>query len=211
MRLRKVKNQNKKIRKNELTIVKPKDLKGRWSEEFGNKNPIWIEIGMGLGSFLASYSLKNQEVNFVGIEKYSKVLVRAIKRFDNEENTNVRLLRFDAGELDEVFAENEISRIYLNFSDPWPKRRHEKRRLTHPNFLKMYENILSATGEVHFKTDNLPLFEYSLEAFKKCNFEIKYKTYNLHNEKNVEVKTKYETKFIEKDVSIKKLIAYRKI
>ncbi len=211
MRLRKVKNQNKKIRKNELTIVKPKELKGRWSEEFGNENPIWIEIGMGLGSFLANYSLKNQEVNFAGIEKYSKVLVRAIKRFDNEENTNVRLLRFDANGLDEVFGYNEISRIFLNFSDPWPKRRHEKRRLTHPNFLKMYENILSATGEVHFKTDNLPLFEYSLEVFNKCNFEIKYKTYNLHNEKNVEVKTKYETKFIGKGINIKKLVACRKI
>ncbi len=211
MRLRKVKDQNKKIKKNELTVVNPEELKGKWSEEFGNENPIWIEIGMGLGGFLSDYSLKKQDINFVGVEKYSKVLVRAIKRFDYEENDNVRLLRYDANELDEVFGEDEVSRIFLNFSDPWPKRRHEKRRLTHPDFLEIYKEILVDSGEVHFKTDNLPLFEYSVESFKKCDFEIKHKTYDLHSEKTVDVKTEYEQKFIEQGLSIKKLIACRKM
>jgi tRNA (guanine-N7-)-methyltransferase len=211
MRLRKVKNQNKKIRKNELTVVTPKELKGRWNEEFGNNNPIWIEIGMGLGGFLSDYSLLYPEINFVGIEKYSKVLVRAIKRFDPDENTNVKLLRFDANELDEVFGENEVSRIFLNFSDPWPKRRHEKRRLTHPDFISMYERIITKDGEVHFKTDNLDLFTYSVDQFRKSNFEVIKEIYDLHKKENVEVKTEYETKFINKGVPIKKLVAKRTI
>jgi len=121
----------------------------------------------------------------------------------------VKLLRFDANALDEVFDQNEVGKIFLNFSDPWPKRRHEKRRLTHPNFISMYEKILTHNGEVHFKTDNLDLFTYSVEQFKKSKFEVVEEIYNLHKKENVEVKTEYELKFISKGISIKKLVAKR--
>jgi tRNA (guanine-N7-)-methyltransferase len=209
MRLRRIKNQGEKIITNELTINNPKNFKGQWNKLFTNEQPLWVEIGIGLGGYLSKLCKLKQDVNFVGIEKYSKVLVRALKRFDDEDTLNVRLIRFDAEELDEVFECGEVQRIMLNFSDPWPKRRHEGRRLTHPNFLKIYDKILSKNGQLHFKTDNDELFDYSVEVIKENNWKLNFLTYDLHAEVVENVMTEYETKFSSQGVKIKKLVATR--
>ncbi len=209
MRLRQVKNQNEKINKNMFTVNYPAVYKGQWTELFGNDNPLWLEIGMGLGGFLEQISKRNTNINFIGIERYSKVLVRALRKFEEEELSNVKLLRFDANDLLNVFDSGELNRIILNFSDPWPKRRHAERRLTHPSFLDIYEKVLSKNGEIHFKTDNNAFFEYSLETLREKKWNIKYYTYDLHSEDVENVMTEYEMKFSSEGTKINKLIATR--
>ena len=210
MRLRNVKGSREMIAAYEGVINKPQELKGKWAKEFGNNNPIHVEIGMGKGKFISTLAAMNKDINYVGIEKYSSVLIRAVQREENSEEerpSNLRFIRFDAEYITDIFSENEVDRIYLNFSDPWPKDRHAKRRLTSKEFLKRYSAILSKEGSVIFKTDNRDLFDFSLEQIKEADWELVSYTYDLHNSEfvNGNVMTEYETKFVEMGKPINRL------
>ena len=197
MRLRKVKNAQDIIEQNRSLILQdPKQYKGKWHTIFNNNNPIEIEIGMGKGKFISTKAKQNQHINYVGIEKFDSVIIRAIDQAKEEDLQNLKLLHFDAKELNEVFDFGEVQRIYLNFSDPWPKSRHAKRRLTHPSFLNVYKKILISDGWIEMKTDNQPLFEYSLETFKEQGLQILQLNYNLHENGSKDIiTTEYEERF----------------
>ena len=163
MRLRNVKGSRETIAANEYVIKEETQYKGKWKDIFGNDHPIHIEIGMGKGQFITTLAQQNPEINYVGIEKYSSVLIRAIAKQEELQLPNLYFIRMEAEYIADVFAPNEVERIYLNFSDPWPKDRHAKRRLTSKEFLARYDQILVPEGVVIFKTDNRDLFDFSLE------------------------------------------------
>ncbi len=199
MRLRNVKGSRELIAENKY-VIEETEMKGKWHEIFGNKNPIHIEIGMGKGKFITELAKRNPQINYIGIEKYSSVLVRAIEKREKEEDMqNLYFIRMDAEYLENVFDKGEVAYIYLNFSDPWPKDRHAKRRLTSEQFLSRYKNILSDGGGVTFKTDNTALFDFSLEEADKAGWKKVNVTRDLHNSEFAEgnVMTEYETKFSE--------------
>ena len=165
MRLRNIPRAQEEIDASPVAIKDEKNHRGKWAEVFGNEHPIHIEIGMGKGQFILELAKRNPEINYIGIERYSSVLLRALEKFSTEEYEelqNIRFICMDAAELDEIFASEEVEKIYLNFSDPWPKARHARRRLTSTRFLSVYEKVLVEEGVVEFKTDNRPLFEFSL-------------------------------------------------
>ena len=179
MRLRNIPRAEGTIQAHKTVIKRPEAQKGCWSQVFGNKNPIHIEIGMGKGQFLLNMAKRFPEVNFVGIERYTSVLLRAVEKYDTEEFNmlnNVRLVCMDARDVEEVFAPEEVEKIYLNFSDPWPKARHAKRRLTSVEFLARYEKILVPGGKVEFKTDNTELFNFSLEQVREAGWILEHYT-----------------------------------
>ena len=199
MRLRNVKGSRELIAENKY-VIEETEMKGKWHEIFGNKNPIHIEIGMGKGKFITELAKRNPQINYIGIEKYSSVLVRAIEKREKEEDMqNLYFIRMDAEYLENVFDKGEVAYIYLNFSDPWPKDRHAKRRLTSEQFLSRYKNILSDGGGVTFKTDNTALFDFSLEEADKAGWKKVNVTRDLHNSEFAEgnVMTEYATKFSE--------------
>ncbi|MDF2945398.1 MAG: trmB [Bacillales bacterium] len=191
-----------------LVIDKPEALKGLWKKQFNNYNPINIEIGTGRGDFIVGMAKLHPQVNFIGIEKYTSVIIDAMEKVIEEGLTNIVFLNKDADKLTEYFEKNEVGRVYLNFSDPWPKSRHHKRRLTHKNFLDKYKLIMPDNGEVHFKTDNVNLFEFSLQSLSEENFILQNISLDLHNSgiKN-NVMTEYERKFSEKGQKIMRLEA----
>ena len=211
MRLRNVPGAKETIIQSDFSIQEPKTYRGKWKEEFKNENPIHIEIGMGKGKFILEMAERNPEINYIGIEKYCSVLVRAVEKTENFEGENLRLIRMDAEEIEEVFAPEEVDRIYLNFSDPWPKDRHAKRRLTSARFLERYDHILAPDGRIMFKTDNRNLFDFSLEQIEEAGWILENYTYDLHNSKFNEgnVMTEYEEKFSAKGNPICRLTAYR--
>ena len=214
MRLRNIPRAEGTIQSHQAAIKRPEDQKGCWKQVFGNENPIYIEIGMGKGRFLLNMAKQYPNVNFIGIERYSSVLLRALEKYDTEEFqelTNIRFVCMDAKELSEVFAKGEVERIYLNFSDPWPKDRHAKRRLTYRDYWRRYNEILKPEGEVVFKTDNRPLFDFSLEEVQASGWELTHVTYDLHHSPAVEgnVMTEYEAKFSALGNPIHRLIARR--
>ena len=198
MRLRNIAGSRDVIAESEWVIQEPCSQKGKWTEVFGNDHPIRIEIGMGKGVFITTLASQNPDINYVGIEKYSSVLLRAVQKLEEEELPNVRLIRMDAEDLENVFAQGELDRIYLNFSDPWPKDRHAKRRLESRQFLARYNQILKKDGTIEFKTDNRALFDFALEEVEAAGWTLKEKTFDLHadarlNEGNV--MTEYEERF----------------
>lgn len=197
MRLRNVKGSRETIAANEYVVQNEEDMKGRWHDRFGNDNPINIEIGMGKGRFIMEMARLNPDINFIGIEKFSSVLVRAIEKQNVEQLPNLLFIRMDAEYIENVFDKGEVDYIYLNFSDPWPKDRHAKRRLTSVQFLGRYINILSAGGGVTFKTDNRPLFDFSLEQADEAGWIKDNVTFDLHNSEYAEgnVMTEYEQRF----------------
>lgn len=197
MRLRNVKGSREKIAANDFVIHNPEDKKGKWKEVFGNDRPIHIEVGMGKGRFLMELAQLNPDINYIGIEKYSSVLIRAIEKREEVELSNLYFIRMDAEDINEVFDEEEINRIYLNFSDPWPKDRHAKRRLTSHQFLQKYDQFLKKDGVVIFKTDNKELFQFSLEEVPVAGWKLENSTFDLHNSVYNEgnVMTEYEEKF----------------
>ena len=212
MRLRNVPGAREVMIENEYVFTEPEGMKGTWSQVFGNDNPIRIEIGMGKGTFITTLAANNPDINYVGIEKYSSVLLRAVEKQDELQLPNLRFIRMDAEAICEVFGAGEVDRIYLNFSDPWPKARHAKRRLTSKEFLKRYEGILVQHGEVEFKTDNRELFDFSLEQVELAGWVLLAKTYDLHNDPTLSrgnVMTEYEEKFSGQGHPIHKLIAMR--
>ncbi len=202
MRLRNVPGARDMIAESEFTIKDETTYKGRWNEEvFKNENPIHIEVGMGKGQFIMTLAENNPDINYIGIEKYSSVLVRAIEKQEEKQLPNLFFIRMEAENIADVFEKNEVSQIYLNFSDPWPKDRHAKRRLTSVQFLERYEKILKTKGHVIFKTDNRDLFDFSLEQEKEApHWTLLNYTFDLHNSQYVEgnVMTEYESRFVAK-------------
>lgn len=216
MRLRNIPRAESTLQANELVIKQPEQLKGKWEKVFDNSNPIETEIGMGKGQFLLNMAKAHPEINYIGIERYSSVLLRAVERLDSEEFQHLQNIRFvcmDARQISEVFAPGEISRIYLNFSDPWPKARHARRRLTSQDFLKRYEQILPPDGTLEFKTDNTELFNFSIEEITNAGWTLLQHTYDLHHNEEMNVgniMTEYEEKFSSRGNPINKLIAAKK-
>lgn len=212
MRLRNVPGSREAIADNDMAINEPTELKGKWKEEFGNDNPIRIEIGMGKGKFITTLAMENPDINYIGIEKYSSVLIRAIERCEEIEVPNLRFIRMEAEYICDVFEKGEVDRIYLNFSDPWPKDRHAKRRLTSKQFFERYDVILKKDGIVEFKTGNDLLFQFSLEQVPEAGWELIEQTWDLHNDERLmqgNVMTEYESKFSQMGNPIHKLIAKR--
>lgn len=180
----------------EMVIQNPEQWKGRWQERFGNDNPIHIEIGSGKGQFVSGMAKKNPNINYIGIEIQESVLVVALEKALAADVPNLQLLHVNGGQVTDYFEKGEVNQIYLNFSDPWPKKRHAKRRLTHESFLVGYEQVLPPFGELHFKTDNRGLFEYSLASFSQFGLILKQVWLDLHKVDFPEnVMTEYEEKF----------------
>lgn len=211
MRLRNIPGSREIIASNDYVVQEPQSYKGKWSSLFHNDNPIHIEIGMGKGKFLMELAQKNPNINYIGIEKYSSVLLRALEKRSQVELSNIYFIRFDAQYLNEIFDNYEIDRIYLNFSDPWPKDRHAKRRLTSREYLSKYHQCLKQNGEVIFKTDNRDLFDFSLEEVKKAGWLTKLVTFDLHHSEHLEgnIMTEYEERFVSEGKPICKMIIYR--
>ena len=214
MRLRNIPRAGDVIEEHHVAIKNEKECKGKWHEIFGNENPIHIEIGMGKGQFILNMAKAHPDVNYVGIERYSSVLLRALEMYDEEEYkelSNIRFICMDAREIADVFAPGEVDQIYLNFSDPWPKARHAKRRLTSQEFLARYEEILKIGNNLEFKTDNAELFAFSLEQIEEAkNWEMVAHTFDLHHDEAMNqgnIMTEYEQKFSAKGNPIHKVIA----
>ena len=183
-------------------FVFPKDRpageeqKGRWDEVFGRQAPLYVELGTGKGDFISQLAQRHPEVNFIGIEAQQDVLYSAAKKVRELGLSNVRLLVFDINSIENIFAEHEVSQFYINFCDPWPKARHAKRRLTHIGFLRRYERLLKKPGRLIFKTDNRPLFDFSLEQFEEAGLKVEDVSYDLHSENRPDnIMTEYERKF----------------
>lgn len=185
---------------------------GTWHALFGNSNPIYIEIGMGKGRFIHTMAKEHPDINFVGIEKYSSVLLRAIQKMEEEELPNLKFIRMDAEDIAKVFGPGEVDRIYLNFSDPWPKDRHAKRRLPSREFLGRYDVILKREGRLEFKTDNRDLFDFAVEELGPAGWKAQAITYDLHRDETLmqgNVMTEYEERFSAMGNAICKYIIYR--
>ena len=238
MRLRNIPRADEAVSASPFVINDPAVLRGRWREHFGNDNPIRIEVGMGKGRFLRDLAALNPDVNYVGIERYTSVLLRAVEKAEADRRamteavvgeegregchvtgaseakalpSNFYFMCQDAAILPDLFAPGEVDRIYLNFSDPWPKKGHAKRRLTSSRFLECYDKILKKDGTVEFKTDNQDLFTFSLESARESGWEILEYTRDLHNDPMCEgnVMTEYEEKFSSKGNPICKMIICR--
>jgi len=211
MRLRHIPGAEEQIGESPYVIQEPREYRGRWAELFGNGNPVRIEVGMGKGRFLMELAAANPGINYVGIEMYSTVLLKAIRKRENLNLPNLWFLRVDARTLADIFGPEEVDRIYLNFSDPWPKDRHAKRRLTSPEFLAVYHKILKYDGVLEFKTDNRELFDYSLESVPAAGWRIQMYTFDLHHSPYAEanVMTEYEMKFSAEGKPVCKLVADR--
>ena len=209
MRLKNVKGADLVIEASKYVILDPNNYKGKWNEVFNNSNPIHIEIGMGKGDFIIGMAKMYPNINFIGIEMYDSVIVKAVKKLDEEKLDNIKLIRMDARLIEDVF-DKEIDLIYLNFSDPWPKNRCAKRRLTHERFLNRYENIFKSKKTIYMKTDNIDLFAFSIESLSEFGYKLKNVSLDLHNsdfENNI--MTEYEKKFSSKGVKINRLEAYK--
>lgn len=191
----------------DVIIPNPEDYKGKWHEVFGNNNPVHIEVGTGKGQFVLGMAQQNPEINYIGIELFDSVIVCALEKIEAANKpSNLRLLKVNGEDLEKFFAKNDVDRVYLNFSDPWPKSRHAKRRLTHEGFLKLYETVLVDNGEIHFKTDNRGLFEYSLVSMNQYGMALNYVSLDLHvNMPEDNVMTEYEEKFSKKGQPIYRL------
>lgn len=219
MRLRHISGSEDFVSSSRFVIQNKEDYKGHFSEKlFGNKHPLSLEIGMGKGKFIYEMAKRDPVRNFIGIERYDSVLLKAIKRREKEEEggtvlQNLYYMSMDARLLTEIFSSEEIDTIYLNFSDPWPKKRQANRRLTSPVFLKLYEQVLSKDGYIEFKTDNRDLFDYSLASFQENGWDILAKSFDLHHDDMLSsgnIMTEYEEKFSAKGNPICKCIAKKK-
>ena len=220
MRLRNIPRAESVLRECKEVVKNASEHKNHWKKVFGNAHPVHIEIGMGKGQFLLTLARRNPEINYIGIERYSSVLLRAVEKYEKlsadmqKPLPNIRFICMDAREITEVFAPGEVEKIYLNFSDPWPKARHARRRLTSSDFLALYDQTLTSDGTVEFKTDNRVLFDFSVEEVKASSlFELTGLTYDLHHDSSMNagnIMTEYEEKFSSAGGAICKLVAARK-
>ncbi len=213
MRLRNVPGSRDYIKECDYAVNEPESLKGIWRSSFkkSDDSELHIEIGCGKGRFIHDLAALNPDICYVGIEKFSSVLIRALQKAELLYPENLLFIRFDAEHISDIFDEGEVNRIYLNFSDPWPKDRHAKRRLTSSQFLKRYDPILSKNGQIIFKTDNRDLFDFSLEQANESGWNIVAKTYDLHSsELNAgNIMTEYEERFSSQGVPICEMIIER--
>ena len=215
MRLRNIPGAREFVAAHPLVMTDPADIPGAWKNIFGNDAPIHIEIGMGKGRFIIDMAGLHPEINYIGIDRYESVMIKALQKLEKMEEAapdNLRFIRMDAVDIKDFFKEKEIDRIYLNFSDPWPKERHSKRRLQSGEYLKRYDRILSAEGHIEFKTDNTDLFEFAVKELEGTDWKLKYITRDLHSdavEMENNVMTEYEEKFSAKGQKICKYIIYR--
>ena len=195
MRLRRIKNIEEKIKKYEgLIVFDCENNKGKWKKSFGNDNPIYLEIGMGKGKFILKHAMTNPDINYIGCEISDSVIYKAAEKAEGV--SNLLMINKDASLLNDIFEEKEISKIFLNFSDPWPKSRHAKRRLTSESFLSIYKKLLGVDGIVEMKTDNRKLFEYSLTKFNEVGWVFEELSLDLHQDKEDIITTEYEDKFV---------------
>ena len=212
MRLRNIKGADEAVAESIYCIQNPRDYRGNCHTLFSNTNPIHMEIGMGKGKFIMELASQNPSVNYIGVERYTSVLYRALQKMETETLPNLKFLCVDAKILPEIFAPGEIDKIYLNFSDPWPKDRHAKRRLTSGAFLSCYDSVLKPEGTIEFKTDNKGLFDFSMEEIPGQGWKINASTTDLHRDTSMNqgnVMTEYEEKFSAMGNPIYKLIASR--
>ncbi|MEH2944460.1 tRNA (guanosine(46)-N7)-methyltransferase TrmB [Lachnospiraceae bacterium KK002] len=212
MRLRNIPGSREAIAENRWCIQESEQLKGSWHQVFGNDHPVHVEIGMGKGRFLMALARENPRNNYIGIEKYSSVLLRALQKMEEAPLENIRFIRMDAETVSNIFQKGEVERIYLNFSDPWPKDRHARRRLTSRQFFARYDSILKPDGHVEFKTDNQGLFDFSLEEVKEAGWKLDGCTRDLHHDETMNqgnIMTEYEERFSAMGNPIFKLIASR--
>ena len=210
MRLKNIKGAAEKIQKGKYFIDNPKDYIGKWNTLFKNNNPIYIEIGIGKGNFIIKQALNNPNINYIGIEKYDSVILRAVEKTNELELSNLYLVRMDARLIEEILHK-EVDLIYLNFSDPWPKDRHAKRRLTSREFLTRYDSIFKGNKKIIMKTDNIDLFEFSLNSIKEHGYNIDYISYDLHKDKENIITTEYEDKFTKMLIKINYLEASKEM
>lgn len=214
MRLRNIAGSREVIAESDYVVQEAvlEQCPGTWKEIFGNNNPIHIEIGMGKGKFIHAMAKAHPDINYVGIEKYSSVLLRAIQKMEEEELPNLKFIRMDAEDIVKVFGKQEVDKIYLNFSDPWPKDRHAKRRLPSRQFLDRYDFILKKDSRLEFKTDNRDLFDFAVEELEPAGWKAEAITYDLHNDAELmqgNIMTEYEEKFSGMGNPICKYIIYR--
>lgn len=212
MRLRNVTGSREVIAACDYVIHEPQKCRGKWHNIFGNQNPVRIEIGMGKGRFIMELARQNPNINYIGIEKYSSVLIRGIQKLEADPLPNLYFIRMEAEEITTVFAKGEIERIYLNFSDPWPKDRHAKRRLPSREFLRRYDEILISDGVIEFKTDNRDLFRFALGELEPAGWKILQMTEDLHRDAHMmegNVMTEYEERFSSKGNPIYKYVIAR--
>lgn len=196
MRLRKKWWARPELEESNLFVPKASVNKGKWNEVFGNSNPIYLELGCGRGGFLVQHASNNSNINYVAVDLKDEVLIYGLHKLQEKNVENARLTAMNIDYIEEVFEKDEVSKIYINFCNPWPKDRHNKRRLTHTRFLTKYKNFLKPGCEVWFKTDDTDLFNASQEYFKECGFNIEFLTYDLHkSDFEGNVMTEYETKF----------------
>lgn len=214
MRLRNIPGSREVIGNSEYVIPEESECIGKWREIFGNEQPVHIEIGTGKGRFLMELAKIHPEINYVGIEKYSSVLLRAIQKMEEEPLPNVKFIRMEAEHILRYFAKGEAERVYLNFSDPWPKERHAKRRLVSREFLDCYRVLLKPDGYLEFKTDNRALFDFGVEQTEIANWEISEITYDLHHDEKMNagnIMTEYEERFSSRGNPIYKYIIHPKL
>lgn len=198
MRLRNITGSREVIAASDYVVHEPENYRGNWKELFGNDHPIRIEIGMGKGRFIMELARMHPDINYVGIEKYSSVLLRGLQKMEQDPLSNLYFIRMEAEEITKVFGQEEVNRIYLNFSDPWPKDRHAKRRLPSREFLQRYDAILVRDGVIEFKTDNRDLFRFALEELEPAGWHINQMTEDLHHNEEMmrdNVMTEYEERF----------------
>ncbi len=205
MRLRNVKNKDEILNNSNYLVKNPEDNIGKWNKLFNNDNPIYVEIGMGKGKFIIENASKYPDINFIGIEKFDSVLARSLPKIPDGLN-NLLILRLDALGIDKIF-DKEIERIYLNFSDPWPKSRHHLRRLSSKVFLSKYDKIFKNTCSIFMRTDNQPLYIYSLESFSEYGYTLSEISFNLHQDEDDLITTEYEDKFSKKGMPIYSVVA----
>lgn len=207
MRLRNVKNKEQILNSSEILIKNPQNHQGKWQQVFDNKNPIYVEIGMGKGQFLLNQAKQNSDINYLGIEHFDNVIVRAIDKIDQAHLPNLKLIRMDALNIDEVFN-HEISLLYLNFPDPWPKKRHAKRRLISEDFLTKYEKIFKKSKQINLRTDNEVLFAYATSKLIEYHYKLANVTLDLQKtKKDNHISTEYEDKFVQEGKKILELLA----
>ena len=217
MRLRNIPGAKEAIQESKYVVHQPQQQKGQWKQVFASDQPIHIEVGMGKGRFLMDMARLHPEINYIGIEMYDSVLLRALQKREELEKSgetlsNLLFMCVDASNLPEIFEKEEVSRIYLNFSDPWPKARHAKRRLTSREFLTRYDQILKKDGTLEFKTDNRPLFDFSLEEVQEAGWKLLAHSFDLHNDPEMmkgNVMTEYEEKFSKAGNPICKMVICR--
>lgn len=204
MRLRKKEWAKPELEKDHKVVFNPLEHKEKWQDVFGNEYPIHVELGCGRGSFIAQLAERNPKINYIAVDIHPELLVYVLRKVNERDLDNVKMIPMYIEKIADVFGWDEVEKIYINFCNPWPNKRHHKRRLTHPNFLKAYKTFLKNKGEIWFKTDDAPLFADSLEYFQAEGFEDVYKTTDLHrSDFKGNIKTEYEEKFCEQGVKIK--------